>query len=743
MKNLKAATLNSNQAVGVIARFPWKVAAVFLFFFVAASFLVCFEKKSEWQADFVVGEPSPKTFFAPISIELIDREKTEALRLEKAKEVPSVLRIRQSVQEEALAKLQTFLDWIERKKSSDQASLEGDEIPLEISDQTIRFLVSKDSSLVVKEWTSRILNSVFEKGILNETDMMDMMDIRGEMVSFIGNEEKTQKTVPLREILVRRDLDSFFRAQFPELFSLSRGLRNSILDVVYSLVAANLQQDHDETLKRQKKASAEVSEVTEKIKKDQLVIQRGVLITPEKQVRLEAIQKAVSQQRVINHFLGGLLVMAIMYALFFLYLHFFDPKSLSSMRMLLLIHSVILVSIALCKLAILWRSGQEFLMPTALASVLLVLLANRRYGLLCASLFTGVAALLTDGAPAIMTGTLFSGIAATYAALQVRRRIQFLRIALACGGAYAGILAAFALVQDLSFSEALRESIFGMINGVLVVGLAFILLPVFESVFDRVTDISLLELSDLNHPLLKRMMIEAPGTYHHSLSVSVLAESASQAVGANSLLARVGSYYHDIGKIPQSEYFTENQRDPSQSKHTRIVPSMSSAIIRNHVKNGIELGIQYKIKKRILQFIPEHQGTGIIYFFYRKAIENAAPDEKINPDDFRYLGPKPQSRETAIVMLADSTEAAARSLKEPTEESIRNIVRKIINDKFIDGQLDECELTLSDLHKIQESFIHNLQAVFHTRVSYPTAQPASDQPNLFQALWLGEKKPGN
>lgn len=157
----------------------------------------------------------------------------------------------------------------------------------------------------------------------------------------------------------------------------------------------------------------------------------------------------------------------------------------------------------------------------------------------------------------------------------------------------------------------------------------------------------------------------------------------------------------------------------------------------------MELGAQYKLKKKILQFIPEHQGTGVIYFFYRKAVENAAPDEKINPDDFRYLGPKPQSRETAIVMLADSTEAAARSLKEPTEGSIRNIVRKIINDKFIDGQLDECELTLGDLHKIQESFIHNLQAVFHTRVSYPTAQPDTDQPNLFQSLWLGEKNPRN
>jgi hypothetical protein len=272
----------------------------------------------------------------------------------------------------------------------------------------------------------------------------------------------------------------------------------------------------------------------------------------------------------------------------------------------------------------------------------------------------------------------------------------------------------------------------GLLNGALItVPLAFILLPIFEYFFNLTTDITLLELSDLNHPLLRRMVIEAPGTYHHSLVVSRLSEGACERIGANALLARVGCYFHDIGKIARSEYFVENQSG-RPNKHDKLTPSMSSMLILNHVKEGIELGKKYKLKDSVLHFIPEHQGTGVIYYFYRKALEQAESGEKVDPDDFRYPGPNPQSKETAVALLADSIEAASRSVKEPSAESLRSLVRKIINDKFIDGQLNECNLTLSDLHKIQESFVSDLMAIFHTRVAYPKKPEVKDAPDLFQ-----------
>lgn len=328
---------------------------------------------------------------------------------------------------------------------------------------------------------------------------------------------------------------------------------------------------------------------------------------------------------------------------------------------------------------------------------------------------------------------LLGSLTGCFAAHGIRKRIHFLKVCISIGAVNAGAMMGFAFFQGWSFPEAWAVTPLGMANGFLVTALSFFLVPIFEYLFNLTTDITLLELSDLNHPLLKRMVIEAPGTYHHSLVVSTLAERACETIGANALLARVGCYFHDIGKIARSEYFTENQTPQSCTKHEKLTPSMSCLLIMNHVKDGIELAKKYKLKDVIIRFIPEHQGKGVIYYFYKKALDQAAPGESVKADDFRYPGPKPQSRETAVALLSDSTEAASRSLKEITPDAIRALVRKIINEKFIDGQLDECDLTLKDLHKIQESFVHNLMAIFHTRVSYP--KPAEDpgRPDLFEA----------
>lgn len=243
-------------------------------------------------------------------------------------------------------------------------------------------------------------------------------------------------------------------------------------------------------------------------------------------------------------------------------------------------------------------------------------------------------------------------------------------------------------------------------------------LKVFEYICGVITNYSLLELSDFNQPLLKRMILEAPGTYHHSLLVSNLSEAAADAIGANALLTRVGAYYHDIGKIAKAEYFTENQL-VGGNKHDRMEPSMSRLVILNHVKEGIELAKKNKLNKAIIDFIPQHHGTGLMYYFYQKALEEAQEGEIINEENYRYPGPKPQSRETAITLMADSVEGATRALDDPNASSIKDTVQKIINNKFIDGQLDECPLTLKEINKISETFTRILTAMYHGRVKYP------------------------
>lgn len=325
-------------------------------------------------------------------------------------------------------------------------------------------------------------------------------------------------------------------------------------------------------------------------------------------------------------------------------------------------------------------------------------------------------------------GILFfvSGLISSILVLNARRRMTIIR-----AGVVAGILQALLLFTIDRFWIAplevyINSYLIVMINGIVSSMIVLGVLPVFEYLFKTVTNISLLELADFQQPLLQRLVLEAPGTYHHSLVVGNLSDAACSAVGANALLARIGAYYHDIGKLQKPEYFSENQ-NINESKHDALAPSMSKLVIINHVKDGVELARKNKLNPRIIDFIQLHHGSSLVYYFYRRALENIENDEReVQEEGFRYPGPKPNTKETAIVLLADSVEAASRALREPTPAKIEEVVHKIINNKFIDGQLDECDLTLKDLESISAVFIKVLSGMYHSRITYPEKEPKSE-----------------
>jgi cyclic-di-AMP phosphodiesterase PgpH len=257
---------------------------------------------------------------------------------------------------------------------------------------------------------------------------------------------------------------------------------------------------------------------------------------------------------------------------------------------------------------------------------------------------------------------------------------------------------------------------------------ALTLIPLWENIFVYTTDVKLLELSNLNHPLLKELIGSAPGTYHHSLIVGSMCESAAEAIGANPLLAKVCAYYHDIGKSDHSQYFIENQR-PGENRHDHINPGMSKTILVAHVKDGVEKAHKYKLGGPIIDVIEQHHGTTLISFFYHKAKEHEDTEmHEVTEEEYRYPGPKPQFREAALCMLADSIEAAARSLDEPTPARLQSIVHNIVQKKFLDGQLDECNLTLRDLNIIEDAFTKILLGIYHQRIDYPTGKAAAKRP---------------
>ncbi len=400
-------------------------------------------------------------------------------------------------------------------------------------------------------------------------------------------------------------------------------------------------------------------------------------------------------------------------------------------RMLLNLGLLFMVIVALAYFIQYKFPNTTFVIPVASIGMLTMLLFNSYRLTLIMSFVTSVfVGNMLDGGFGMMIMFFSGAMVGGYAVYEARTRGQ-----LFTAGLFASAIQTIALIlmypdsQKILAGEFMSEYLYPTVaNGFLSALFVVATLKIFESICGVLTNFSLLELSDFNNPLLKRMIMEAPGTYHHSLVVSNLAEAASNEIGANGLLTRVGAYYHDIGKMSKPEYFTENQL-MGGNKHDAIEPSMSRLVIINHVKEGIELAKKHKLNQAIIDFIPQHHGTSLIFYFHQKAIEGAGDVREVDEENYRYPGPKPQTRETAITLLADSVEGATRALDEHTPSSIQETVQKVINNKFIDGQLDECPLTLKEIDRIAKTFTRILSAMYHGRVKYPEKKKENGHSN--------------
>jgi len=428
-----------------------------------------------------------------------------------------------------------------------------------------------------------------------------------------------------------------------------------------------------------------------------------------------------------------------------------QPTTFLRSSRLLLVFGVIFVQLAATKLVlILCNSGDySFLRPEtvgliapyAFAPLVLSVLLGRNHGLY-ASVFVSLWSSILFGkvdAPLLVCG-LISGFTAVYLTLQVRQRSRLIRAGFGVGLAIWLLSLTFGIIGPIDlFSPSGNDwkmigiqSALAIGNGILTATIVGGILPILEHLFQITTDISWLEASDLNHPLLRRMTIEAPGTYHHSLVVANLAESAAEAIGANATLCRVCSYFHDVGKLVKPDYYTENmnfERNP----HDDLAPTMSALIIIAHVKEGVDLALKHGLNRRIVDIIQEHHGTSLVYYFYKRALQqqdDARTGGKImnlregdvpevREETFRYSGPKPQTKESAVISLADMVESASRSLEKPTPQKIEQLVTELIGQRIADGQLVECDLTLADLHMIAERFRFTLMTMLHTRIAYP------------------------
>jgi putative nucleotidyltransferase with HDIG domain len=498
---------------------------------------------------------------------------------------------------------------------------------------------------------------------------------------------------------------------------------NDTLQLALKLVAPflrpNIFYDEAQTLADQERAANQVPLGAGIVRQNEKIISRGELITPELKRKLDSFIQAKMEREMpagaLQLYIGKILIIFIIIGVFTTYLYIARPKIWHDNAMLLLLFSITLVELVAVWYSLQFENLSPYIVPIGLASILFTVIFDSRVGFFATVTVALLAGTIRGNDFPFALATIFAGSLGVFATRGIRKRSQVFAPVLLVFVGYAVSILAFNFSRLASLNEILNDLLYAAISSLLCF-LVYPILLLIEKVFGITTDMTLMELSDLNHPLLREMATKAPGTYAHTMQVSLLAEEAATAIGANPLLCRVGAYFHDIGKTAEADYFTENQNGKNLHDHLQAVTS--GRIIADHVKRGLVIGRQHKLPEEVIDFIPEHHGTTVIHFFYDKALKTLPP-EKINIEDFRYPGPKPHRKETAIVMLADGVEASVRSLTNPTEETIGQIIDTVIRKRLDENQFNESDLTFSDLERIKQSFIKTLVANKHKRVKYP------------------------
>ncbi|HYF79676.1 MAG TPA: HDIG domain-containing protein [Symbiobacteriaceae bacterium] len=494
-------------------------------------------------------------------------------------------------------------------------------------------------------------------------------------------------------------------------------------------IKTNLVEDKEQTRMLQELAMArEENLVTWKV--GQLIVKKGEPVTDEQYAGLEDL-RLVGNMTDYRSIVGTAVLSAVIVGLMALYMSRYRSDLLDQDRKMLLLG---IIGIGTLGLSLVMKAfgnlgpGVAYLMPVAVNGMLVSILLDTRAALLQNALLALLVGLSTEADQVnFALVALVGSTVASYAVSRVESRTDIYRAGLLVSGANVLTIIGIYLVKAYPLLSARPwiDAGLGAANGILAAMVATGALPVFESLFGILTPLKLLELSNPNHPLLKKLLVEAPGSYHHTILVANLCEAGAEAVGADTTLARVGAYYHDIGKTKRPYFFVENQFG-GENPHDKLPPSLSALIITSHVKDGLEMAREARLPQEIIDFIPEHHGTTLVGYFYHKA-NKEGQSEFVLEDDFRYEGPKPRSRETAILMLADSCEASVRAIRQKgslTVDQIEAQVKRIIDDRLKQGQLDDCDLTLRDLDTLKRTFVKVLSGVHHARVEYPEAVQA-------------------
>jgi putative nucleotidyltransferase with HDIG domain len=690
--------------------------------------------------EYKLGEIAQSTVRAPRDIQVPDTATTERKQREARERVLPVYDYEPTLVNSSISRMHEVFVFLRIQDLKNQNFNNLADALRENLNVTVdpKFLASAAKSNFSEDFErllSQKLRKAMSQYIVTDRNALFLLASKGLTVrnQETGREE-TLVSTSLQDVhdiqeLLKRELsaDAQLKPQETTLYS----------DFLIRFVVPTIFNNNSETQARITSALLNTEPVFYQIKKNKVIVRDGEEITPGILAQLQAIERTEQAGPPIRYSIGVLLLLAIFLISFQKYLsvHQYSDIKLRDKSLFLLCGIVLVGNLALVKLGLLMAASlssaissptfsivfaYQIAIPFAAGALLLTILTDRDISTIYTFGFSLLVGFLTRGDFYLLFYSLASGIAAAFSIKRYYQRSALLRSGLKIF--LANLLTVFTIYllreSGFNWNEMAFLAASSFASAALAVAVVSITAPVLEWAFNITTDIKLLELSNLDLPVLRQLALEAPGTYHHSIVMGTIAEAAAVKIGANPLFLRVSALYHDIGKIRKSEYYVENQREAN--KHDTLNPRMSALVIINHVKEGLEVAKMLRLPSDIVGMIPQHHGTRLITYFYKKAKDMENPEiEVVKEEDYRYPGPKPQSREGAILMLADATEAASRTLTEPSPARLKNMVDTIFRAIFEDGQLDESNLTMKDLNTIADAFVRKLESVFHHRIAYP------------------------
>lgn len=705
----------------------------------------------------VEGQMAPETIYADFSYNYLNKAETQKKRERTRLDEPLVYNIDNALCEETFAQAKETLDKLSARVDAarDQAPQpeDGDDeisrIIASLSGEVIKPLEmivgdSRKKHIFMDKLAEVVYRGVLDKAALDEAD-------KDALIRVIDRNGGTRKPMPASAIVDPAGAAELCANEIIKDYAPRNRpmLKEAVREIAARIISDNLIYNRELTEARKRAAYEDPSnEVYDEVKKGTRVIQKDQIVSLEVLERFNAYEKERVRFNAISNFWTNAFHYALVsLALLFvtgLYFNLIHPELFRSNQMMGVTATVIVISIAAifganeAFMAVAMDKNlpltlQSCVVPLALAPILLSVLVGFRVALYSGLFVAFIAALRLDSYPIIMMGMFVSCATAYYVRRATNYKSFFLRSLFSISVSVMLAQVFMLWKTGLTIKLAVWVGTLGLGNGVVTGIIALALLFFLESLFQASTDMTLLTLSDYNHPLLKRMQLEAPGTYHHCLIVATLAEQAAGAIGANPIRARACALFHDIGKLSKPEYFTENNLS-GENFHAELTPRMSSMIILNHVKEGVDLAINYQLRKIVRDAIEQHHGTDLVYFFYHRALEEAkATGAEVNEADYRYQGPKPRAKEVLLVSLADACEAASRSLDKVSPPKIDVLVWDIFRKRIKDGQLDEADMTFQELALVRSSFVKTLSSMLHGRIKYPKEEEKNqDEGDLYQ-----------